>query len=230
MAKTKRKRRSDHSADTRGLGFAGIPISVIKSEAYRNLDVYARAVLVEIVARMRGYNNGTITVSYKQLAHSLNRKNEAKIGKAIASLIMHGLVEITAESNWKDRRAREYRLTFVNTTDAIGRPIAATNDYLAWRAPASDATTVVARKAKFTTTRVVVPRPKAATTAEAVRFEIATAPVVFKDGNEPFPISESATIGVAPISNPYPPPSEPQTEHQPRWKKVPCTNGQYTFD
>jgi hypothetical protein len=35
---------------------------------------------------------------------------------AIAELMQHGLLDLSAESVWRERRAREYRLTFVNTS------------------------------------------------------------------------------------------------------------------
>jgi hypothetical protein len=50
-----------------------------------------------------------VHVSYAELAACLNRKNQAPIGPAIAELIDHGLVDISAESVWQERKAREYR-------------------------------------------------------------------------------------------------------------------------
>jgi hypothetical protein len=90
--------------------------------------------LLEILAKLNGFNNGKIAISYKQLARRLGRKNEAPFGRAIAELITHGFIEVMAEARWRDRRAREYRLTFVNTTDAAGRHVTATNEYLRWKA------------------------------------------------------------------------------------------------
>lgn len=132
----KAKGKAPHSADTRAKdgfrGFAGLPLCVIKSEAYRRLSIIARAILVEVVARMSGHNNGLIHVSYAELAHALNRKNQAPIGPAIDELVQHGLLDISADAVWQKRKAREYRLTFVNTSDRLGRPVKATNDYLSW--------------------------------------------------------------------------------------------------
>lgn len=116
------KRRASHTADTRAKdghrGFAGLPRCALGSEAYRHLSMIARAILIEVVARMKGDNNGEIHISYAELAHALNRKNQAVIGPAIAELIEHGFLDISADSVWQERRAREYRLTFVNTTDS----------------------------------------------------------------------------------------------------------------
>jgi hypothetical protein len=173
-------------------GFAGLPVCVIRSEAYRTLSPIARCILIEIVSRMRGNNNGEITVSYAQLALALNRRNQAPIGPAIAELMQHGLLDLSAESVWQERKAREYRLTFVNTTDAIGRPIRATNDYLKWTAGEKiDATDVVAAKRKSATPFV------------AGKVAAATDGVAVANGKLPKTLEGSATNGVVPISKPY---------------------------
>lgn len=142
---------------------------------------------------MNGSNNGEIHLSYAEIAHSLNRKNQAVIGPAIARLMQHGLVDISAESVWQERKAREYRLTFVNTTDRIGRPIKATNDYLNWKPQVkNDATDVVAGKRK-SATRFVAGKMAAATDA-----------VASGNGKLPKTLVGSATNGVIPICIPYP--------------------------
>ncbi len=68
---TKAKSKAPHCADTRAKdgvrGFAGMPICVVKSEAYRQLSLIARAILIEIVATMNGHNNGAIHKSYAEL-------------------------------------------------------------------------------------------------------------------------------------------------------------------
>ncbi|MDB5662874.1 MAG: hypothetical protein JWN59_1212 [Sphingomonas bacterium] len=61
MARSKVK--ADYRADTRGGSWAGLPVCLIESPAYRHLSLYARAILVEITAKMRGWNNGEIAVS-----------------------------------------------------------------------------------------------------------------------------------------------------------------------
>lgn len=112
--------------------------------------------MVEIAARLDGYNNGRIAISYRELARRLNRRNEGPFGPAIAKLIAHGFLEIMTDACWRDRRAREYRLTFVNTTDAAGRFVAATNEYLSWTPEEdSSATDVAVGEAESTTDAVV---------------------------------------------------------------------------
>lgn len=136
----RRRVQADCKADTRGGRWAGIPVCVIESAAYRHSSVHARAILVELVARMMGYNNGRIAVSQRQLVESLACAPR-KVVRGIAELMEHGLIDVQTEGKWKERMAREYRLTFVTTK---GGP--ATNDYLRWKpTEKSGVTTSVAK-------------------------------------------------------------------------------------
>jgi hypothetical protein len=146
----------------------------------------ARAILFEIAGVLDGHNHGSIHLSYADLAQRLNRKNQAPIGPAIAELMHHGLLDLSAESVWRERKAREYRLTFVNTTDSIGRTIKATNDYL-----------------KFDATDVVAAKLKSATASVAEAEAAATTSVAAPHGKPPKTLKGSATTGVVPISKPY---------------------------
>jgi hypothetical protein len=49
MARSKVK--ADYRADTRGGSWAGLPVCLIESPAYRHLSLYARAILVETPPR-----------------------------------------------------------------------------------------------------------------------------------------------------------------------------------
>lgn len=117
---------ADCRADTRGGPWAGIPLCVINSAAYRDLSLHARAVLVEIVARMNGWNNGAIGVSQREIQTAL-RCTPRYVVASIAELMEHGFIDVTVAGDWKSRLARQYRLTFVSTKAAK-----ATNDYVTW--------------------------------------------------------------------------------------------------
>jgi hypothetical protein len=104
----------------------------MKSEAWKSLNVYARAIYVEISARYGGpgSNNGRIPYSVRDAAKSL------KIGKSTAAAALLQLqdrgfiVEVTKGGfNVKVRRATEWRLTEhgCDTTDALP-----TRDYQNW--------------------------------------------------------------------------------------------------
>ena len=106
----KKHKRADHRADCAGEGFIGLPRRVKRSEAYRTLSLFERAVFMEILAAFNGYNNGTIVISQRQIANEIGNSNYRKIGRSIAALIERGLIDITTEGLWGKRRAREYRL------------------------------------------------------------------------------------------------------------------------
>ena len=110
----------------------GLPHVVMDSEAYRHLSPNARAVLGEIIRKFNGYNNGKIAIGYREIAHRLNRSDMHFIAPAIKELFEHGLLDVTAQQSWADRRVREYRLTFVSTGER-GHRGNATNEYLEWR-------------------------------------------------------------------------------------------------
>lgn len=125
----KRKARAPCHADTRGRPWAGIPVCVIESPAYRDLSLWARAILVELVARMNGYNNGSIAISVTEVCAALGNSNRGKAARAIAELMEHGFIDLSVQADWKHKKAREYRLTFVTTEYA---PFGATNEYRQW--------------------------------------------------------------------------------------------------
>lgn len=116
-------------------GYAGIPVCVMKSAAYRSLSLRARAILFEIAARMNGYNNGKIGLSYAEIRECTGCCNR-DIASAMNELWQHGLVEVTHGESWNQHKAREYRLTFVSSVSgAVIMP--ATNEYRDWK-PSAD--------------------------------------------------------------------------------------------
>lgn len=132
------KSKADHQADTRGGGWVGIPKCVMKSAAYVDLSPWARAVLNELVYQFNGYNNGSIVCTFDHLAMRLGNSNRRAMSKAFADLMTHGFIDVTSDADWKGRKGREYRLTFVSTTPG-GRFKAATNDYKGWVKPKPEA-------------------------------------------------------------------------------------------
>lgn len=129
----KKKKQADCRADTRGGRFIGIPHCVFHSEAYTDLTNLARAMLVALTARMNGYNNGSIAMSVREFETAL-RCSPTNVGKATVELFSHGFIDISAEGEWKARKARQFRLTFVNTVKN-NHFVGATNDYLNWEKP-----------------------------------------------------------------------------------------------
>lgn len=132
------RHQSDQRADLKGSGFVGLPNVVHRSAAYKVLPLFERAVLFEIIATFNGYNNGEIVISQRQISEAIGNTNYRKIGKAIARLMEVGLVEVSAEGVWKQRQARQYRLTFISTGHPPN-PRPATNEYLQYEKTGADA-------------------------------------------------------------------------------------------
>lgn len=183
------KNKADCRADTRGKPWAGVPHVVLESEAYRTLKPIERSVLLEIVRKMNGYNNGEIGIGYAELAHRLNRKNQAPFKSAIAELWRRGLIEPGVLKPWKERQPRTYRLTFVNTI-ANNKFVAATNDYLSWRPDKENVAT-----------DAVAEQPQTVTPFVAERIAAATNGVATDNGKPPFLSNEPATDGVVLIDS-----------------------------
>lgn len=132
----KRRPQADHRADTRGGALSGLPHVVADSPAYLDLCPFERGVLGEILRRFNGYNNGTIGISYEELGERLRgpnatRPHNGRLARAIVRLIDHGFLAEPTPGSWLQRRAREYRLTFI--TSGKAPPFkSATNDYQLW--------------------------------------------------------------------------------------------------
>ena len=174
-----RKVKADCRADTRGGPWAGIPVCVIESAAYRDCSVHARAVLVELVSRMRGYNNGKLAVSQRKLVSSL-RCSPRKVVRAIAEPMEHGFLDISVEGKWKERMARQYRLTFVSTKNGP-----ATNEYRYWSATG-----------KSGATAKVSPSLRTATASIAAARMAGFAPAAIR----PSGVQKTANVGNEPAS------------------------------
>lgn len=132
----KKRYQADHRADTKGGALSGLPHVVVDSPAYLALSPFDRCVLGEILRRFNGYNNGSIALSYEELGDRLRgsnraRPNNGRLARSIVALIDHGLLAEPTPGSWLQRRAREYRLTFISSGKAPPyRP--ATNEYRKW--------------------------------------------------------------------------------------------------
>ncbi|WP_324808748.1 hypothetical protein SH584_04060 [Sphingomonas sp. LY29] len=130
------KPQAAHKADTRAAGWVGLPQAVADSAAYLTLSPLERGVLLEILRRFNGYNNGDIAITYEEIGERLKganrcRLNNGRIALAVAKLWDHGLIDEPTEQSWAQRRARRYRLTFI--TSGKAPPYRqATNEYLKW--------------------------------------------------------------------------------------------------
>lgn len=82
------------------------------SHAYADLSNEAARLLFDLVRRFNGHNNGEIAMSHRQ-ARELLRVSPRKVTCAFDDLMTHGFIEIETEGAWRERQAREYRLTWL---------------------------------------------------------------------------------------------------------------------
>jgi DNA-binding transcriptional regulator YhcF (GntR family) len=94
-----------------------LPHWIIETVAYRALKPLARAILIELIKRYNGYNNGAIGLGHREAAHACNvSKNTIKPG--FDELLEKGFIRVSRPGgfNMKDpstRRASEWRLTWL---------------------------------------------------------------------------------------------------------------------
>ncbi|MGZ2411117.1 hypothetical protein ACUXST_000514 [Sphingomonas sp. F9_3S_D5_B_2] len=141
-----KRSKAPHRADARGGGFMLIPHALADSDAFRTLPFRSRAVLLALLRRFDGYNNGRIGLSTRKLADALGTTNYSANSEALGYLVARGIVAVERVGERGSRRSREFRLTFISTGEGPGEH--ASNDYLSWRA--GDAGTGKNRHAKFT--------------------------------------------------------------------------------
>lgn len=204
------KVKADHRADNRGGPWAGLPHVVIDSPAYRHLSLWARAILIELVREMNGYNNGQIGLSQRQMGERIGTSNYRRIGPAIAELMEHGFIDVTVEGKWKQRLARQYRLTFVNT-GTPGHYKQATNEYRDWKPGVKPGVATVSAK-------TLNPADPVATEAPSSADTVATS----GNGKLPKTSFTSADPVASLISKPYP---GAETPEQISGSKGPKTHG-----
>jgi len=97
--------------------FVAIPVEVMRSDAYRTLNIQGRRVLDALLVEHASHasrENGRLIVTYDQLqrAYGMSRR---KIAPAIKDLEQRGLIRRTAEGYATDgkRQPSLYRLTFL---------------------------------------------------------------------------------------------------------------------
>jgi hypothetical protein len=94
-----------------GRRFIQLYTNVKRSQAYHDLDVYARAALFELLDRYTGINNGMIGLGCRELAGAI-RCSRDRAAKALRDLDDSGLAQPLTAGVWRGKRATEWRLTF----------------------------------------------------------------------------------------------------------------------
>lgn len=121
-------KRKAQTADGRGGKFLVLPHCLLNSEAFRTASPRAIKVLLAICARHDGFNNGRICLGFRDLGAWLDCQNHTANNQVLGELVGRGLLAVECEHPRAQRKATEYRLTFMPTDDG-----SATNDYLHWK-------------------------------------------------------------------------------------------------
>jgi hypothetical protein len=94
-----------------GRRFIQLYSNVKRSEAYHSLSVIARAMLIEVLDRYTGINNGMIAMSCRDGADALGCSRGAA-ANALRELDDACLIRPVTGGVWRGKRATEWRLTF----------------------------------------------------------------------------------------------------------------------
>ena len=86
--------------------------NVKRSKNYHGLSAYARALLLEIIDRHNGCNNGMIGLGVREAKYEIGC-SQGRISKAMRELDDAGLARPTKIGAWRGRRATEWRLMFL---------------------------------------------------------------------------------------------------------------------
>jgi hypothetical protein len=122
------EKRKAERGDGRGGRFLLLPHCLFASEAFRTASPRAIKVLLALCSKHSGFNNGAISLGFRELAALIQSGNNAANSQALCELMERGLVALARSYPKGQRLANEYRLTFINCGD---HP--ATNDYLTWK-------------------------------------------------------------------------------------------------
>lgn len=138
MSARKKKRKPDATGRVdMGEGrFVRLPHLILQSEAYRSLDLTARALLTEIVMLDNGKNNGSLWLSVADGKDRLGLSDARPAMRAFDDLADRGLTRMTKEAHFSVKaaetsRARCWRLTWLSWD---GKP--PSNEWRDYAAPA----------------------------------------------------------------------------------------------
>ena len=92
--------------------FIKLPQHVKLSVEHDLLSIYARALLIELIDRHTGANNGMICFGVREATYEL-RCGKATVSRAMRELDDAGLARPTAIGAWRGRQATEWRLMWI---------------------------------------------------------------------------------------------------------------------
>ena len=125
MARANAKGRNDGAKHVRMYWW------LLDCPAYRHLSCYGRALLVEVIYRHNGDNNGRILMSVREAADRLGIAPNTAL-KALAELRDTGFIRLVKAGSFslKRRHATEWTLTMFAVGD-----VKPTKDFMNWEPP-----------------------------------------------------------------------------------------------
>lgn len=121
MSRPRRPKRSKINATGRNEQterFARLPHRILISEAYRSLDLVARALLTELVMMENGSNNGSLWLSVADATDRLGQSDARPAMRGFDDLVDRGFIQMTKDAHFSIKaaetsRARCWRLTWL---------------------------------------------------------------------------------------------------------------------
>lgn len=102
-----------------GGAFVALPMSVLNSRAYLSASPYARMLLLDLSAQLRGNNNGDLAAPWKWMKPR-GWRSEATLQKAKKELIHLGLIAETRKGA-RPNKATLYAVTWHDLGDCGGK-------------------------------------------------------------------------------------------------------------
>ena len=96
--------------------------NVKRSTNYHGLSAYARALLLELIDRFNGCNNGMIGLGVREAKYEL-QCSQGRISTAMRELDDAGLARPTKIGAWRGKRATEWRLMFLRCDKTHDAPV-----------------------------------------------------------------------------------------------------------
>lgn len=101
---------------------------IYDSDAFKNLKSSSRDVLLELIRRHNGLNNGYISLSCREVALKY-KIGKGTVSKCFQQLQLHGFIEPIKVGAFTIRHATEWRLTFEPTKNNHGKKIPPTHEW-----------------------------------------------------------------------------------------------------
>ena len=105
-----------------GPPFVQLPHYIKHSAAYHGLSVYARALLIELIYRHNGGNNGLICLGVREVMYELG-SGSATVCRAMQEVDDAGLARPTKVGAWRGKQATEWRLMWIRCEKTGDLPV-----------------------------------------------------------------------------------------------------------